>query len=70
MLIDLTMMKRPKYVTLDERSWRASIRQPTQPDPANFFGDLMNEYEKVRVLCCYIRRLMIISYNIIIKNRL
>ncbi|CAG8593354.1 8239_t:CDS:10 [Acaulospora morrowiae] len=47
MMIDLTIMKRPTYVTVDERRWRASIRQPVQLDPASFFGDIMNEYEKV-----------------------
>ncbi|CAB4428947.1 unnamed protein product [Rhizophagus irregularis] len=47
MLIDLTRMKRPTYITVDKRSWRASIRQPVQPDLASFFGDIMNEYEKV-----------------------
>ncbi|EXX72894.1 hypothetical protein RirG_065030 [Rhizophagus irregularis DAOM 197198w] len=40
-------MKRPTYITVDKRSWRASIRQPVQPDLASFFGDIMNEYEKV-----------------------
>ncbi|CAG8669912.1 9959_t:CDS:10, partial [Funneliformis mosseae] len=47
MLIDLTMMKKPNYVTTDEQSWRASIRQRSQPDLPNFFFDIMNEYEKV-----------------------
>ena len=51
MLVDLTRMKKPSYVIADERNWRASVRQPSQPDPAEFFGNTMNEYEKVRVLC-------------------
>lgn len=66
MLIDLTRMKRPTYITVDKRSWRASIRQPVQPDLASFFGDIMNEYEKVRVLytcTASAHKLMIISYN-------
>ncbi|CAG8479255.1 8588_t:CDS:2, partial [Funneliformis caledonium] len=40
-------MKRLTYVTLNEQSWRALIRQPIQPDLLNFFGNLMNEYKKV-----------------------
>ncbi|RGB23292.1 hypothetical protein C1646_677219 [Rhizophagus diaphanus] len=47
MLVDLTRMKKPSYVITDERNWRASVRQPSQPDPADFFGSIMNEYEKV-----------------------
>lgn len=50
MLIDLTKMKKPNYVTTDERSWRSAIRQISQPDPPDFFGKILNEYEKVMPL--------------------
>ena len=63
MLVDLTRMKKPSYVITDERNWRASVRQPSQPDPAEFFGNIMNEYEKVRVLCYCVDGFMIISYH-------
>ncbi|CAG8696059.1 16169_t:CDS:10, partial [Funneliformis caledonium] len=49
MLIDLTRMKRPTYITVDERSWRASIRQPAQPDLTSFFGDIMKNYERMHM---------------------
>ncbi|GES85098.1 hypothetical protein GLOIN_2v1837963 [Rhizophagus clarus] len=47
MLIDLTNMRKPLYVSADERSWRAAIRQPDKPNIASFFRDVMDEYEMV-----------------------
>ena len=48
MLIDLSKMERPSYLSsINEHNWRASVRQQSQPNPPNFFRDIMNEYEKV-----------------------
>ncbi|RIA93947.1 hypothetical protein C1645_735133 [Glomus cerebriforme] len=46
MFIDLTKMKKPLYLDIDERKWRASIRQPKLPTPPSFFGEIMDEYER------------------------
>ena len=48
MLIDLSKMKQPLYLSdINEHIWRASVRQQSQPNPPNFFRDIMDEYEKV-----------------------
>ena len=50
MFIDLTTMKKPLYLDIDdERKWRVSIRQPKQQTPPSFFGEMMDEYEMVCV---------------------
>ena len=50
MFIDLTTMKKPLYLNIDdERKWRVSIRQPKQQTPPSFFGEMMDEYEMVCV---------------------
>ncbi|CAG8623940.1 11862_t:CDS:10 [Funneliformis caledonium] len=46
MFIDMTRMKKPSYLDIDERKWRASVRQPKQPVPPSFFGEIMDEYER------------------------
>uniref|UniRef100_A0A1D1YT10 Uncharacterized protein n=1 Tax=Anthurium amnicola TaxID=1678845 RepID=A0A1D1YT10_9ARAE len=46
MFIDLTTMKKPLYLDIDdERKWRISIRHPKQQTPPSFLGEIMNEYE-------------------------
>ena len=48
MLIDLSKMKQPLYLSdINEHIWRALVRQQSQPNPPNFFRDIMDEYEKV-----------------------
>ncbi|RIA98416.1 hypothetical protein C1645_812661 [Glomus cerebriforme] len=47
MLIDLTNMKKPQYVSTGERNWRTAVRQPNKPNIASFFRDVMDEYEMV-----------------------
>jgi len=44
MFIDLTTMKKPLYLVIDdERKWRVSIRHPKQQIPPSFFGEMMND---------------------------
>ncbi|UZO29908.1 uncharacterized protein OCT59_023356 [Rhizophagus irregularis] len=46
MFIDLTTMKKPLYLDIDdERKWRVSIRQQKQQTPPSFFGEIVDEYE-------------------------
>ncbi|CAG8555424.1 10637_t:CDS:10 [Funneliformis caledonium] len=47
MYIDLARMKVPSYISINEHSWRSSVRQADQPNPPNFFRDIMDNYEKV-----------------------
>jgi hypothetical protein len=43
MFIDLTKTKKSLYLDIDDRKWRASVRQPKQPIPPSFFGEIMDD---------------------------